>query len=120
MFGNLIILPFSLAPLVFGQRFPLLMDCCGPLIYLLKMINLLVYWAKLESLQASSASETDSTESLSLKALLHNVNIYISLQYIFMDCFLISEAFYSRISNFLVYLKTLCVFFLIEDRDSGH
>jgi len=49
-YGNLLILPFCLAPVVFGQRFPLLMDYCGPLIYLLKMINLLVYWTALESL----------------------------------------------------------------------
>jgi len=114
----MIILPAFIAPLVLGQRFPVLMDLCGPLIFLVQMTNLILWWMNLDSKEQALDSGTGPQETWS-KDLLFSTDVYITLLYLINDCFLVCETFYSRTVNFTGYVVAMSVLFWLQARESA-
>ena len=115
LYGSLVTYPLFLVPVLFGEKFPWLLDWCSPILLFAKMMN-----ATMHCVQFDKKADLDPLNHSSEDWRLLQRHMFapcMMLLYLFFDCFVTTEKFYSRMSNFVAYYTAfvyMCYSFLNE------
>jgi len=104
-YGNLVIYPLFLVPVLYGKRFSWLLDWCGPIQFFAKMTITTVHFVYLDKTSDLEPLDQSAEDRHLLEKML--LVSHIMLNFLFNDCFVTTEKFYSRIANFVAYFTTL-------------